>query len=34
MVLLTDLTIHPTFDQAKNKTKQNLVKINWRIGEN
>ena len=33
MALLTDLTIHPTFDQAK-KNKQNLEKINWRIGEN
>jgi hypothetical protein len=31
MALLTDLTIRPTFDQAN---KQNLEKINWRIGEN
>ena len=29
MVLLTDLTIRPTFDQAK-KDKQNLEKINSR----
>ena len=34
MAVLTDLTIGPTFDQAKkNENKQNLEKINWRIGE-
>ena len=30
MALLTNLTIRPTFDQ----NKQNLEKVNWRIGEN
>jgi hypothetical protein len=35
MALLTDLTIRPTFYEAKKTTnKQNLEKINWRIGEN
>ena len=39
MALLTDLTILPTFDQAKKTKKQknkktNLEKINWGIGEN
>ena len=35
MVLLTNLTILPSFDQAKkDKYKQNLKKITWRIGEN
>ena len=33
MALLTDLTICPNFDQTK-KNKQNLEKINSRIGEN
>ena len=34
MALVADLTICPTFDRAKKKNKQNLEKINWRIGEN
>ena len=33
MALLTDLTIRHAFDQGK-KNKQNMEKINWRIGEN
>ena len=33
MARLTDLTIHSTFDQAKKKNKQNMEKINSRIGE-